>query len=651
MRKILALVLAAAALLILAGMAGAETISDMKYLTFTINGEHYTLGSSHLSDLEEHGWTYTREEDGKYSFEIPGEGSYFYAVTADGTEETPVAGVDLMWADGLISSYLGFSSADPDRSDEFWTMLVNTYAASETDEGHLLAMIPVSRGKTVLVETADVRVSLGLYDGVIPGSQVVRVPEQDFSTLAMEGYTCSYHPDAGMTIFLDKKEQVPYVNINRVETRSFDAKTYLTVTLEKQMRDSWGADYLGAGNYETIQLAGRAMHARLYAYRAGGQAICSYVVLDQRPDSVVRYEGRYLDGQEMTMYGVLGIAAVCYRPDAYFYDPEPALTGEMDTIVCAQQGFSVQAPGNYACEVDPQDGVTFYTEREGSIPWVSVTRAGNLYDSRELVRETVTPNIRKQYGEDLLSAEVYDSYPLGGRDMTIGVYRYRLQDHIVEMVRAYEARDGHTVMYCAKYLLDEGEKPLKLLQTLASTYHTEGRMAPMESGTASEARASGKTSDIPEGYGVISVPEMEFSTLALKEYPWTWDRSNGVTIYTRRENSIPYVLVFRSEDWLVDVADYMHEQYTPRIRKQYGDDLISVEEHVHYTLGGRDMPAAIYTYRLQGYTVIMIRAWDTQDGHTVVFTAKYVKGEGEKTLQALEDAVRNYRPGAHAWEE
>ncbi len=143
---------------------------------------------------------------------------------------------------------------------------------------------------------------------------------------------------------------------------------------------------------------------------------------------------------------------------------------------------------------------------------------------------------------------------------------------------------------------------------------------------------------------IIKCPEMEFSTLCDADYFWEYSDRDGITIYTEHKDSIPYVIVYRLEDWIVDVADFMYEQFTPHMRQQYGSDLVSVTEYEHYTIGGRDMPAALYTYRLQGYLVDMLRGFDTQDGHTVYFTAKYIQGQGDATLKALETAVENYQP-------
>ena len=145
---------------------------------------------------------------------------------------------------------------------------------------------------------------------------------------------------------------------------------------------------------------------------------------------------------------------------------------------------------------------------------------------------------------------------------------------------------------------------------------------------------------------IISCPEQEFSTLCKPGYPWKFSERDGVTIYTEHENSIPYVLVYRSEDWIMDAENLIREQYTPYMQKKYGDDLVAVTEFDEYTLGGRPVSAALYTYKLQGYLIDMIRVYENVNGHTVSYTAKYIQGQGEATLAALDAAVQNYRPFA-----
>ena len=150
-------------------------------------------------------------------------------------------------------------------------------------------------------------------------------------------------------------------------------------------------------------------------------------------------------------------------------------------------------------------------------------------------------------------------------------------------------------------------------------------------------------------YQIVRCPDQGFSTLCSPDYSWTYNSRDGVTIYTEHEGSIPYVLVYQSEDWIVDAMtiDYIHENYTPHMQKQYGSDLVSYQEYDAYTIGGRSMPAAVYTYRLQGYLIDMVRAYDTQNGHTVIYTAKYIQGRGDATRDALDLAASCFRP----WED
>ena len=142
----------------------------------------------------------------------------------------------------------------------------------------------------------------------------------------------------------------------------------------------------------------------------------------------------------------------------------------------------------------------------------------------------------------------------------------------------------------------------------------------------------------------ISCPEMGFSTRCAEGYTWKYIPRQGITIYTEHAGYIPYVIVYRSEDWIVEMAEYIREQYTPHMKKQYGKDLISVEEFDHYRIAGRDLAVGKYTYKLQGHKIDLIRAYEVQDRHTVIYTAKYIQGQGDATLKALEQAVASYRP-------
>ena len=145
------------------------------------------------------------------------------------------------------------------------------------------------------------------------------------------------------------------------------------------------------------------------------------------------------------------------------------------------------------------------------------------------------------------------------------------------------------------------------------------------------------------GLSEISCPELGFTTMADSSYPWKYKEGDGVYIYTQEEGYIPYVLVWQSEDLIADPFDYIHEQWTPYMKKQYGDDFIGSVEFEAYEIGGKQLPAGMYTYKLQGHKVKMLRLYDSTGSSTVVYTAKYLVDEDEPTLTALDTAICNFR--------
>lgn len=142
---------------------------------------------------------------------------------------------------------------------------------------------------------------------------------------------------------------------------------------------------------------------------------------------------------------------------------------------------------------------------------------------------------------------------------------------------------------------------------------------------------------------VIPCPQLGFTTMADPAYSWAYEEGTGVYIYTQTEGSIPYVIVYKGEDLIAEPLEYIREQVTPHFQQQYGDDLVAYVEYETYDIGGKQLPAGLYTYRLQGYLIDMLRLYDSTGSQTVSYTAKYVSGEGDATLAALDTAIRGFR--------
>ena len=103
------------------------------------------------------------------------------------------------------------------------------------------------------------------------------------------------------------------------------------------------------------------------------------------------------------------------------------------------------------------------------------------------------------------------------------------------------------------------------------------------------------------------------------------------------------MIVFYGEDLLGEPYEYIQEQYTPHMQQKYGDALVSFEEVRSYEIGGKQLPAGLYSYYVGDTLVDMIRLMDSTGSRTVSYTAKYIHGEGDATLDALDTAIRGFR--------
>ena len=141
----------------------------------------------------------------------------------------------------------------------------------------------------------------------------------------------------------------------------------------------------------------------------------------------------------------------------------------------------------------------------------------------------------------------------------------------------------------------------------------------------------------------IACREQGFTTMADPAYSWDYQEGTGLSIYTRNAGKIPYVIVFRSEDLLGEPYEYIQEQYTPHMRNKYGEALADVQEIERYEIGGKQLPAGLYSYYVGDTLVDMLRLMDSSGSRTVSYTAKFIHGEGDATMAALDAAIRGFK--------
>ena len=146
---------------------------------------------------------------------------------------------------------------------------------------------------------------------------------------------------------------------------------------------------------------------------------------------------------------------------------------------------------------------------------------------------------------------------------------------------------------------------------------------------------------VDDGLVAVECPQLGFSTRIDPGLSWAYEEGTGIYLYTEHEGSIPYAIVYHTGDVIAEPLEYIREQFTPHMQKDYGDDLVAINELEVYDIGGRQLPAGLYTYKLQGHLVDMLRIYDITQGGTFIYTAKYLDAQGEATLKALDTAIRN----------
>ena len=143
----------------------------------------------------------------------------------------------------------------------------------------------------------------------------------------------------------------------------------------------------------------------------------------------------------------------------------------------------------------------------------------------------------------------------------------------------------------------------------------------------------------------VHCEEQEFSTKIPADLTAYWEEGNGLRISVEDPGYVPFVLVWRKGSSPTDGAEHLSNDYTQHMREQYGNDLIGEVQYEYYDIGGKKLPAALFTYKVDGGTLCLLRLEEVRDDQTTVqYTAKYVNGDPDATLAALDTAVRYYRP-------
>ncbi len=156
-----------------------------------------------------------------------------------------------------------------------------------------------------------------------------------------------------------------------------------------------------------------------------------------------------------------------------------------------------------------------------------------------------------------------------------------------------------------------------------------------------------------EGTSVFTSEKQGFSFSYDSSYSTEWEDEDGAYVYTETDGSIPYLLV-----WLISSGENDGFAFDPvnffyfnaeEMKENYGSRLKSCEDAPsEYSIAGKTLFGAKYVYELDGYTIEAMVFLDATDDHVSRYTCKYVQGNGEATMAALELAVSTFSPGGDA---
>ncbi len=154
---------------------------------------------------------------------------------------------------------------------------------------------------------------------------------------------------------------------------------------------------------------------------------------------------------------------------------------------------------------------------------------------------------------------------------------------------------------------------------------------------------------VPADSQKVVCEALQYSTLAPEDAAVYAD-GESMFIDLNPVNGIPYVEIDKVLGQRYDTGRYFNEILMNDMQSRYGDNLRGTSVMEYYTVGGKDLPAAQFTYKVGEYTVYFLQALELNGNDTVFYTAKFLSEYREETLNALDMAVRCYQPDAHYYD-
>ena len=145
----------------------------------------------------------------------------------------------------------------------------------------------------------------------------------------------------------------------------------------------------------------------------------------------------------------------------------------------------------------------------------------------------------------------------------------------------------------------------------------------------------------------VTCAEGGFSTKVPTDCTAQYTEGTGLQIYTDVAGYIPYVIISPrpADKQFSDPTNYLNNVYREYMEEKYGESMLGTNPARKWEIGGKKLIGARYLYQVSDATVCLLRLIEQREDGYVEYTAKFIVGEDEKTMEVLDAAVRYYSRG------
>ncbi len=148
------------------------------------------------------------------------------------------------------------------------------------------------------------------------------------------------------------------------------------------------------------------------------------------------------------------------------------------------------------------------------------------------------------------------------------------------------------------------------------------------------------------GLKEVRCEEEGFSTKIPSDAEASYTKNTGLQIFAEKAGYVPYAIVSRrpAEMKLKDPVNYLNNVFREHMENQYGEDSLGMNPCRGWEIGGKTLLGARYYYKVRNTRLCLLRLVEAREDGDVEYTAKFIDGSDEAVMNALDAAVRHYRP-------